>query len=289
LAALLAALAGCRAATRESATLMIVVDGAPRIAIVHVPPHVAARPALILDLHGSSSTAAGQQRFSNLDAAADTNGFVVAYPQATIAAGDGFDWNIPGVPLANGAAVPAGAANDEHFLVQLIDTLEQRYGVDPKRVYATGMSGGGRMASQLGCDLSTVVAAVAPVAGLRFPAPCTSQRAAPMIAFHGTADPIDRYDGNGSGHWTYSVPVAADRWAAHDGCSAAPVRSQPAPTVELATYCSAVELYSIAGEGHEWPGGPPMPARITSRLGPQSDAIDANATMWQFFAQHPLP
>jgi poly(3-hydroxybutyrate) depolymerase len=49
------------------------------------------------------------------------------------------------------------------------------------------------------------------------------------------------------------------------------------------------ELYTIAGEGHEWPGGPLLRAADTSALGPQSQAIDANSTMWQFFEAHPLP
>ena len=32
-----------------------------------------------------------------------------------------------------------------------------------------------------------------------------------------------------------------------------------------------------------------MPAEITKPLGPQSDAIAANTTMWAFFEAHPLP
>jgi poly(3-hydroxybutyrate) depolymerase len=32
-----------------------------------------------------------------------------------------------------------------------------------------------------------------------------------------------------------------------------------------------------------------MPASITKALGPQSDAVDANSTMWAFFRAHPLP
>jgi len=64
--------------------------------------------------------------------------------------------------------------------------------------------------------------------------------------------------------------------------------------VTLTTYTgceggSAVELYTIAGEGHEWPGGPPLRRALTRVLGPQSDAIDANGVMWAFFAAHPMP
>jgi poly(3-hydroxybutyrate) depolymerase len=49
------------------------------------------------------------------------------------------------------------------------------------------------------------------------------------------------------------------------------------------------ELYSVSGEGHEWPGRPPLARRLTALLGPQSHAINADATRWSFFAAHPMP
>ena len=50
----------------------------------------------------------------------------------------------------------------------------------------------------------------------------------------------------------------------------------------------AAQRYALTGEGHEWPGGPAMPSAITSALGPQSDAVSANALMWDFFRAHLL-
>jgi poly(3-hydroxybutyrate) depolymerase len=87
----------------------------------------------------------------------------------------------------------------------------------------------------------------------------------------------------GEGYWSYGVPDAAARWAAHDGCGATPAVSQPLPGVELSAYpaCAGgaeVALYTIAGAGHEWPGAPQ-----------QTAAVDANAVMWAFFITHPLP
>ena len=140
----------------------------------------------------------------------------------------------------------------------------------------------------------TVFAAVAPVSGLRRPTPCPATRPVPVIAFHGTADPVDPFDGHGEAYWTYSVLQAASDWARQDGCSATPTVSTPAPGVTRTAYgrCGAgadVELYAVAGEGHEWPGGPPLPQALVRLLGPQSDVVDANAIMWSFFAAHPLP
>jgi polyhydroxybutyrate depolymerase len=161
--------------------------------------------------------------------------------------------------------------------------LELGYPIDAKRVFVSGFSGGARMASQLGCDLSNLVAAVAPVAGLRFPSPCNSARPAAVVAFHGTADSVNPYDGGGPPYWTYSVPSAEQQWAAHNGCGATPSVSTAATGVELTSYaeCSGgadVELFTTQGADHVWPGAPG-----------QNDAIDANALMWMFFSAHVLP
>jgi poly(3-hydroxybutyrate) depolymerase len=99
------------------------------------------------------------------------------------------------------------------------------------------------------------------VAGLRRPTPCPTRRAVPVVAFHGTADPVDSFAGHGQAYWTYSVPEATRLWAAQDGCAATPTTTRPARGATLTTYhtCrsgAVVELYAVSGEGHEWPGGP---------------------------------
>jgi polyhydroxybutyrate depolymerase len=263
--------------------------------IVHVPRSYtgAIDVPLVLNLHGSGATAQDQENFAGMDSTADSQGFIVAYPQALIPDGVGFDWNVPGEPLVGGGVVPAGTANDVLFLTQLVGVLENRYCIDSARVYATGFSGGARTASQLACDASNVFAAVAPVSGLRHPDPCPTARPVPVVAFHGTVDPVDPYNGNGEPYWTYSVAQAAQDWAQQDNCSKTAATSQPGPNVTLSTYpgCPGgidVELYSITGEGHEWPGGPPLPPSLTKILGPQSNAIDANSMIWAFFESHPL-
>jgi polyhydroxybutyrate depolymerase len=287
---------GCGGTAKSGTTTFMVGAGsARRTAIVHVPAsyHPPAPVALVLNLHGSGSTAASQMAFTGMNATSDADGFIVAYPQGVIPSGRGFDWNVPGQPLLGGGQVPAGAANDVAYLSQLVTALEQRYCVDARHVDATGFSGGARMTSQLGCDAATRIAAIAPVSGLRFPSPCAGTRPMPVVSFHGTADPVDPYGGNGQAYWTYSVPGAAQRWAGHDACRMQPSSSTPAKTAQLTIFtpCSggaAVELYTLAGAGHTWPGGPPLPAALQRELGPTSHAVDANTTMWRFFEQHPL-
>jgi polyhydroxybutyrate depolymerase len=263
--------------------------------IVHVPrgsSDVSPLP-LVLNLHGSGATALDQELFSGMNRTSNEDDFIVAYPQGLIVDGSAYDWNVPNEPLIGGRAVPKGSANDISFLASLVKVLESKYCVDKHEVYATGFSGGAREVSQLACDESQIFAAVAPVSGLRRPLPCPSTRAVPIIAFHGSSDPVDPFAGNGQAYWTYSVTTAEKNWAAQDDCSSKPVMSRPRKGVTLTSYAgcaddSAVELYEVMGEGHEWPGGPAMPSILTSELGPQSKAIEANAVMWSFFKAHPL-
>ncbi len=171
--------------------------------IVHIPAGYTGKGklALVLNLHGSESTASAEEKFSGMDATADADHFIVAYRQALIPDGTGYDWNIPGEPMVNRKYPPASAPSDVTFLTILVRDLAGRYCIDLSRVYSTGVSGGGRMASQLACEASSVIAAVAPVAGLRYPSPCPASRPVPVIAFHGIADHIDPFNGFGLGYW----------------------------------------------------------------------------------------
>ncbi|MGC2486134.1 MAG: PHB depolymerase family esterase [Acidimicrobiales bacterium] len=279
----------------SSTTLGLKVNGFTRSVIVHLPKGSSDTTplALVLNLHGSGSTAYDQMLFTGMNKTANHDNFIVAYPQGLITDGTGFDWNVPGVPLIGGRAVPKGSPNDVSFLTKLVGVLESRYCVNKDEVYATGFSGGAREASQLACDDSGIFAAVAPVSGLRRANPCPTTRAVPIISFHGSADPVDPFSGHGQAYWTYSVPSAERMWAKQDDCSTSPATTTPAKSVQLTTYAkcadgASVELYEVMGEGHEWPGGPPLPAALTTVLGPQSQVISANALMWAFFAAHPL-
>jgi polyhydroxybutyrate depolymerase len=258
-----------------------------RTVLVHVPRSYSAtvRVPLVLNLHGNGSTAAAEENQSGLDAESELKGFIVAYPQALIRSGSGFDWNIPGEPLPAGVRQPANPPDDLAFLNQLVAQLEQEYCVDLGAVYATGFSGGARMTSLLACDDSNVFAAVAPVSGLRWPDPCPTVRAVPVLAIHGTADTVDPYRGHGQSYWTYSVARAALDWARQDDCRTHPSVRRLKPDIEVTEYrgCvgnAVVELYSLEGGGHGWPGG------TTHSAANRSSALDADAVIWSFLSAH---
>ena len=250
---------GCNTTSPGSTTLSLQVNGFTRTVIVHVPKRStsATSLALVLNLHGSGSTALEQEGFTKMNATANQDGFIVAYPQALIPDGNGFDWNVPGVPLLGGRAVPPKSANDVKFLTSLVAIMESKYCVNPKMVYATGFSGGARMTSQLACDDSGLFAAVAPVSGLRRPKPCPTNRSVPVISFHGSADQVDPFAGHGQKYWTYSVTTAAKDWSTQDHCASV-AHSGPVPGVKITTISTLsngaqVELYEIRGRATSGP------------------------------------
>ena len=91
--------------------------GEHRSMIVHIPSGYTDRTPvpLVLNLHGSGSTAAVQEEFSGMDSVADAHGFLVAYPQGAIVSGSGDDWNVPGEPLFGGGSAPAMRPTTSRF------------------------------------------------------------------------------------------------------------------------------------------------------------------------------
>ena len=73
---------GCTAASPGSTTLSLKVNGFTRTVIVHVPKSSTGTTplALVLNLHGSGSTAASQVKFTKMNVTANEDGFIVAYP-----------------------------------------------------------------------------------------------------------------------------------------------------------------------------------------------------------------
>jgi polyhydroxybutyrate depolymerase len=274
----------------------IVSSGQTREYLLHVPSsYDRARPTpLVISLHGAATWPATQREASQWNRAADEEGFIVVYPSGTTLDGSG-----TGVlPFRVWRAEPGPSVTaDARFISDLIDSLSVTYNIDPARIYANGLSNGGGMVFALSCILSHRIAAIGMVAAAHALtwSWCTDQHPVPMIAFHGTADPLVPYSGAGTS-WLNprpfpDIPGFVADWARRNRCLGRPAESEVAPDVARREYTdctadAAVVLYTIRGGGHQWPGGKPFPAWMA---GPMSRSIDATGLMWAFFRQHPLP
>jgi polyhydroxybutyrate depolymerase len=124
---------------------------------------------------------------------ADRVGAAVAFPQAISPIGSGYEWDLDG---------------DLSFLAAVVEELRVRCSPPAGRVAMTGMSGGARMSCRFADTHAEWVAMVGAVGGLRAPVRRPS-RPVPILAFHGTADRINPFNGGGNPRWVESVPDAA--------------------------------------------------------------------------------
>ena len=261
----------------------IISSGRTRRFLVHVPPsYDRAKPtALVISMHGAAGWPRQQQNLSRWSRLADAQGFIVVYP-----AGTGFPqiWHV---------FQDAGLNRDVQFISAMIDTLEHTYNIDSTRIYANGMSNGGGMAFVLSCTLSSRIAAIGLVAAAEtLPwSWCKDQRPMPMIAFHGSADPIVPYKGGHSPLAPESFPDVqswVSNWARRNRCAPAPTDASVAPDVTRRAYSGCADsanvvLYTIRNGGHTWPGGKPLPRIL---FGATTREIDATSEMWKFFRAH---
>jgi polyhydroxybutyrate depolymerase len=279
-------------------TLSLAVDGLQRSAIVHVPPQYdRTKPMpVVIALHGGGANADTMARFSGLDDKADEAGFIVVYPNGTGRLQKMLTFN--GGNCCGQAA--ANGVDDVAFISRLLDDVADACTIDPKRVFATGMSNGGIMAYRLASELSDRIAAIAPVGGPMGTKDCSPKRPVSVIHFHGTADEFAPFGGGRgkgvSGTDFFSVAHSIAAWVQADGCGPKPVATAFPDTAADGTTVvrkaygpgrdgAEVVLIEIGGGGHTWPGREPRLAF----LGKSTRDISANDLMWEFFQRHPLP
>ena len=273
----------------------LVVDGRERSYRLHIPPGLdpSASSPLVVALHGGGGNGANLQAKVGLDAIADREGFLVAYPDGSGRLDDYLlTWN---------AGNCCGYALDEQvddtaFLRAMVADISQTHSIDPRRIYATGMSNGGMMSYRLACEAADLFAAVAPVAGALNLESCEPSEPVSVLAIHGTADQHVLFEGgapvvkaDAHPRIDRSVHYALTYWAARDGCALEPIRGQAgAVTREVYPRCEpglAVELIAVEGGGHAWPGA--------LKFSPQGDepshALNASEAIWDFFEAHPKP
>ncbi len=265
--------------------------GVARSYWVHNGAGPAQRP-LVLVFHGSGGSAQRMGRFTGFSALAEKNGFVVVYPQGVNA-----EWN-------DERGISGRDEDDVDFVGALIDRLIAEYRVDPKRVYAAGISNGGFFSYALACRMSDRIAAIAPVAAAMPRAlehSCKPARAVPIVSFSGTSDPIVPYRGGAIGLQSgpappelggvMSAPASFALWKQLDGCAssadttARAVARDPdgTSTTDLTSACGGrLQLYTINGGGHTWPGGEP---HLPFIVGITAAQPDASALMWEFFSR----
>jgi polyhydroxybutyrate depolymerase len=184
---------------------VIEIGGLKRSYLSYVPRRLVKGAPLVIAMHGSGGDNS-QMRMATgyaFERLADEHGFAVVYP-------NGFEgyWNacnIVGDYSANKLNV-----DDVGFATALVDKLAEDIGIDPSRVFATGISRGGHMAFRLALEAPSRFRAVA-VVGANVPTPenfkckLAGPGTSSVMIMNGTKDPINPFDGGevrlfGKGH-----------------------------------------------------------------------------------------
>ncbi|HEX4148399.1 MAG TPA: PHB depolymerase family esterase [Pirellulales bacterium] len=287
---LLISLAAAKPLTPGDSTRELEVSGLTRSYLVHVPPQYDPQKptSVVLAYHGAFTNGPIMAIFCGLNQKSDAAGFIAVYPEGT------GKWPLlffnPGGN--DGKALP----NDVLFTEKLLDDLATVINLDPKRVYATGVSNGGMMCYRLAAKLSDRIAAIAPVAGTMTFTDCEPTRSVSVLHFHGTEDDLVPFGGGRAAILKLQpVEEVIKTWARIDGCPAKPKvellpdKVDDGTRVTRTTYgpgkdSSEVILYTIEHGGHTWPGRHPG----LKALGKSTRDISANDLIWEFFERHPM-
>lgn len=239
--------------------------GVNRTYLLHVPPGYQAgrRLPLIVALHFYPGTGRDMRQMVGLDAVADRENVLVAYPDGY---GAGFN-----------ALICCGTQDDVGFVKALVEQVRARWNADPSRVYAAGISNGGDMSFRLAVEASETFAAIGVVSGGFIGAAAdrtdySPTRPVSVVTIIGGRDRFfDRFQ------------QGITTWRQRLRCGGAETRRQPAYTRTI-TRCadgSEVDAYVLPGMGHTWPGA------ATGQLAAPDAGLNATDVLWQFFKKHP--
>ncbi len=213
---------------------------------------------IVFNFHGHGSTATEQYLYTQLDAKGAARGFIVVTPNGI---DKQWDYTAPSV--------------DFTYTDDLVRYLDSVLCIDPDRIFTTGMSNGAAFSSAVVCRSDIGFDAFATVTALT-PACSDPNVKMPMLAFHGTADPVVPY--------SIAGPLTAS-WATRNGCDTTPVEARIEPDIQRRTFvgCDAglsATLYSVEGGGHTWPDG----LVDLPQFGATTRTIDASDLILDFFA-----
>jgi polyhydroxybutyrate depolymerase len=241
------------------------VGGHDRQYRLHKPAGMPASAALVIVLHGGFGTADYAERNYDWDQLADSQKFVVAYPNGLNRA-----WNVNGFGCCGRPAKER--VDDVGFITAAVADIEKGISINASRVYASGMSNGGMMDYTLACD-TTLFAAIGPVSGTQLD-PCRSPHPASVMHIHGTADPLIPYGGGPGRGFVHldsaPIPDINAFWRNVDHCANPAITTSGSVSTSTASCPEGrgVVLITVDGGGHQWPDF-------------------ATEKLWQFFVAHP--
>lgn len=242
----------------------------------------------VLNWHGNGGNGNDHAAYTEYEALAEQEGFVVVHPTGIESADLPVFGVATGWELIDGLDSPS--RDDIAFAHALIDELVANWCADANRIYSIGMSNGALFTSTLVCAMADRLAGAASVAGVYHSPSCAPTRPVPYVAFHAIDDGVVPYETGGETIFpelnesilALGAFDAFAAFAAGFGCDPDPTASDLGVGTTRFEYVNcdgAIPMTFYAtdspADGHSWPG--------TSMLGLTTDDVDATLASWQFF------
>jgi len=274
--------------------------GVVRSYLLHVPPADSSMPMpIVMMLHGAGGSSATAAANFNWIPKSDSEHFLAVFPQGlppdpTRPAGFLVNRNLWNDNRPE--VIPHPRPDDVAFLGAVLDDVERQCNADPNRIYITGFSNGASMTFFLATQLSSRIAAIAPVSGHCFLDDAKLSHPIPLMLIVGDADPENPLAGGlaktraGLSTTKPAMFDSIDDWLRFDNQSNIKSITQTKGGVTTQTYSTGTNcpiiFITIAGQGHEWPGGRrALPPAIS---GNDTTTFDATTVIWNFFKDKSL-
>jgi len=273
--------------------------GLARKYLVHIPSayNKSNQTPLVLAFHGGggNSEMMATDAYYNLISKSNKEGFIIAFPNGAsqLRSGKLATWN---------AGNCCGYARDNNiddvgFVKAIIDEMETKFNIAPKKIYAIGFSNGGMLSYRLACELTDKFKAIASVAGTENYDNCNPKNPISIMHIHAKDDGHVLFNG-GAGPGAFrdqtkvcdftSVPETISRWVNRNNCNKEPKRVMEKEGVYCDLYSGCdngveVKLCVTEKGGHSWPGG----QKPREKADTPSDAISAIDEIWDFLKSIP--
>ncbi|RWM84595.1 MAG: PHB depolymerase family esterase [Mesorhizobium sp.] len=238
----------------------------------YVPDDLPDGAPLVVVLHGCTQTAAGYDHGSGWSQLADQEGFALLFPEQQRANNPNlcFNWFVPSDTKRNGGEALS--------IRRMVEAMVLAHGLDPKRIFITGLSAGGAMTSVMLACYPEVFAGGAIIAGLPYGSAKTIPEAFDRMRGHGMpSDPqlqkALRHASPHQGPWpsisvwhgstdqtvaSSNADAIVEQWRAVHGLDACSTRSEMVDGHSRRVWCNAqgqelIEEYRIARMGHGTP------------------------------------
>ena len=253
-------------------------DNLDRFYYVYTPSNLDPNESIpvLFAFHGYGGSAIRHLNYTNYFPIADSENFIVIYPQGATTATLSTHWNV-------GGWTSKSTIDDLDFVDTVISLLKDKIQIDETRIYSSGMSNGGYMGYHLACNLSSKFAAIASVTGSMTNDTfneCDPTHPTPILQIHGLLDFIVPYDGNAG---SKSIPDVINYWVNYNSCNLDPetlIKYDDYSLVVYETYSNClndvnVKLILHPEMGHDWPST-------------QSYNINASSEIWNFVSMFDL-